>query len=34
MAKLIIWNVMSLDGAFEGVTPGISPCTKLFGALS
>ncbi len=21
MAKLIIWNVMSLDGAFEGVTP-------------
>jgi dihydrofolate reductase len=21
MAKLIIWNIMSLDGAFEGVTP-------------
>lgn len=21
MARLIIWNVMSLDGAFEGVTP-------------
>src|SRR3954468_19645458 len=21
MAKLIIWNIMSLDGAFEGATP-------------
>ena len=34
MAKLIIWNIMSLDGAFEGATPWDLPCTKTSGARS